>query len=286
MLGIFVHQQEGETAGSIDDTRLVPPSVPAREQRGERLEEKRQREAEIHRRLEERAASSAPSLQADTQMGRIADPVLSAPMTGKPVRATMLESRSPSRRLRSTIVIAPLVVVALGVALTLDYSIRGPASPPTATPPQTAATRTAPSATTSVPMDRVPSSPTKRAPAVLEPPPATPPPAAALGRAPETPYAAWNSTQLDRQDCQREAELHSLPSTTRVTLRFDNRRSTPVRVYWLDFAGKRVLYTTLAAGQTMYQPTFSSHRWMVTTEGDECLGVYEPVGGPSIAEIR
>jgi hypothetical protein len=91
---------------------------------------------------------------------------------------------------------------------------------------------------------------------------------------------------LDPQSCQREPDVRSDASYTAATIRFDNGRSSPVRVYWLDFAGQRVLYQSLAAGQTLYQATYASHRWVVTTVEDQCLGVYEPVGSRSIAEIQ
>jgi von Hippel-Lindau disease tumor supressor len=91
---------------------------------------------------------------------------------------------------------------------------------------------------------------------------------------------------LDPQPCPREPELKSDASTAAATIRFDNGRSSPVRVYWLDFTGRRVLYQSLTAGQTIYQPTYASHRWLVATEDDRCLGVYEPVGTRSIAEIQ
>jgi hypothetical protein len=45
------------------------------------------------------------------------------------------------------------------------------------------------------------------------------------------------------------------------------------------------LYQTIAAGQTLYQPTFQSHRWVVATEDDQCVGVYEPIGTRAIVEI-
>ena len=91
---------------------------------------------------------------------------------------------------------------------------------------------------------------------------------------------------LAPKSCQQETDLRSDASNTAATIRFDNGRSSPVRVYWLDFAGRRVLYQTLAAGQTMYQPTYLSHRWVVATEDDRCLGIFEPKGDRSIAEVR
>jgi von Hippel-Lindau disease tumor supressor len=90
---------------------------------------------------------------------------------------------------------------------------------------------------------------------------------------------------VDRQHCDTESQRPSVASDVAATIKFDNGRSTPVRIYWLDFAGRRVLYQTIAAGQTLYQPTFQSHRWVVATEDDQCVGVYEPIGTRAIVEI-
>jgi hypothetical protein len=91
---------------------------------------------------------------------------------------------------------------------------------------------------------------------------------------------------LAPQSCERESQLRSPASTTRATIHFDNGRSDPVRVYWLDFVGHRVLYHSLAAGQTFDQETYAEHRWVVATEDGRCLGLYKPLGERSIADIR
>jgi von Hippel-Lindau disease tumor suppressor protein len=91
---------------------------------------------------------------------------------------------------------------------------------------------------------------------------------------------------LEAHECEGAFAWPSLPSQVAATIRFDNGRVAPVRVYWIDFAGNRVFYQTIPPGQAVYQPTFESHRWIVTTEADECLALYEPSGSRSIAEIR
>ena len=89
-----------------------------------------------------------------------------------------------------------------------------------------------------------------------------------------------------------------LPAGARLAVgRQLHRRDDPIRqqpklarvrvCLWLDFAGQRVLYQSLAAGQTLYQATYASRRWVITTEGDQVsLAWPEPVGSRSIAEIQ
>lgn len=91
---------------------------------------------------------------------------------------------------------------------------------------------------------------------------------------------------LEAHACEGASAWPSLPSQAAATIRFDNGRVSPVRLYWLDFGGNRVFYQIIPPGQAVYQPTYESHRWIVTTEADECLALYEPSGSRSIAEIR
>jgi len=52
-----------------------------------------------------------------------------------------------------------------------------------------------------------------------------------------------------------------------------------VRLYWLDYEGKRVLYGNIPEGQTVRQPTFTSHPWVITDTNDKCLELYIPKAG-------
>jgi polyhydroxybutyrate depolymerase len=59
-----------------------------------------------------------------------------------------------------------------------------------------------------------------------------------------------------------------------VVLNFTNRHGSPVKIYWLDFGGKRTPYRTLTDGQSYSQPTFSGHIWIAADEMENCLGIY------------
>jgi hypothetical protein len=49
-----------------------------------------------------------------------------------------------------------------------------------------------------------------------------------------------------------------------------------VRLYWLDYSGKRKLYATIKQGAQYTQQTFDSHPWVVTDADDKCLAVLVP----------
>ena len=58
-----------------------------------------------------------------------------------------------------------------------------------------------------------------------------------------------------------------------TTVVFENRRSSPARLYWIDFDGQRKSYGTIAPGGTHRQATFAGHRWLVADDSDHPLGV-------------
>jgi hypothetical protein len=58
-----------------------------------------------------------------------------------------------------------------------------------------------------------------------------------------------------------------------VTLTVVNEGPAPVEVYWLSFAGIRVLYDTLQPGQSVNHLTYASDVWLVVdADTGECLG--------------
>lgn len=56
-----------------------------------------------------------------------------------------------------------------------------------------------------------------------------------------------------------------------VTLTFENRSAEEVDVFWLDYAGKPVLYRTLDPGESARQETFETHPWELISESGRRL---------------
>ena len=65
---------------------------------------------------------------------------------------------------------------------------------------------------------------------------------------------------------------HSLEGTVRTDIRFVNRTAGVVKVYWLDYSGRRVYYDTIAPGASVVQPTWKTHPWVVLDASGACIG--------------
>lgn len=92
---------------------------------------------------------------------------------------------------------------------------------------------------------------------------------------------------LDPQSCSAEDTERSLDSQTSTNIRFINRKAFRVKVYWIDFTGKRQHYFDLESDEVRDQQTFVSHPWLVTEAGDNqpCINVFFPNEKPGIVII-
>jgi hypothetical protein len=77
--------------------------------------------------------------------------------------------------------------------------------------------------------------------------------------------------------CDAEANYASQPSREPTGITFVNRSDKPVKVYWLNFRGERILYKSLPAGAQLVQQTFVGHNWLVTSSSEQCIGIFETV---------
>jgi len=78
------------------------------------------------------------------------------------------------------------------------------------------------------------------------------------------------------QSCSEENTLKSATGGTASTITFSNTTSTPLKVYWIDFRGKRVLYKSLAAGASYRQNSFTQHPWVITDADEQCVYILMP----------
>jgi WD40 repeat protein len=84
------------------------------------------------------------------------------------------------------------------------------------------------------------------------------------------------SSSLPAYNCNLESSLHSINGTTTAAIQFLNSSSVTQNVYWLNYSGTRVLYSTLSPGQSFLQPTFLTHPWVVTDSNNTCRAIYLP----------
>jgi dipeptidyl aminopeptidase/acylaminoacyl peptidase len=74
-----------------------------------------------------------------------------------------------------------------------------------------------------------------------------------------------------------EASLRPRPSTqtgVETSITFINRTEGDVEVYWIDSAGQRRHYATVAVGDRHQQHTYAGHSWLVTDKDGRTLGAF------------
>ncbi|MGP0058997.1 MAG: caspase family protein [Beijerinckiaceae bacterium] len=76
--------------------------------------------------------------------------------------------------------------------------------------------------------------------------------------------------------CSDEQSLKSVDARRPTGISFKNSRDTSIRIFWIDYAGKRKLYGSLSYGQSLSLQTFMTHPWVITNNVDTCIGVYLP----------
>ena len=67
-------------------------------------------------------------------------------------------------------------------------------------------------------------------------------------------------------------QARSTEGSTISQIEFVNASGTTVDIYWLDYDGNRVLYTTLADGASYPQSTWLTHPWVAVDQAGNCLG--------------
>ena len=78
----------------------------------------------------------------------------------------------------------------------------------------------------------------------------------------------------------------SLNSDTPTLVRFTNATCTSVSVYWLNFAGERVLYATLDPGASYVQPTCLTHPWVLVRATDSApIASFMPIPTYGVARV-
>ncbi len=92
------------------------------------------------------------------------------------------------------------------------------------------------------------------------------------------------------QACTLEPSLKSINSDVATFLRFTNRTSHPVVIYWLNYEGKRdpseEQKIMLKPGQSGFRQTYLTHPFVAADGTGKCLGIYEPRPDPSLAVIQ
>jgi von Hippel-Lindau disease tumor supressor len=73
--------------------------------------------------------------------------------------------------------------------------------------------------------------------------------------------------------------------TVSTSIKFVNKSQQVIKVYWLDYKGRRVLYGTPKPGEALPIQTFLTHPWVITDGDDNAQSIYFPDGQPRVIEI-
>ena len=101
--------------------------------------------------------------------------------------------------------------------------------------------------------------------------PAPAPPAASAA-----PPAASAAPPAASINCKEEGTLRSLEDKVQTSIVFTNKEDQPIRVYWLDYDGKRIPYGTIGKGEVFSTQTYVTHPWLITDAKDNCKAIYMP----------
>ncbi len=90
-------------------------------------------------------------------------------------------------------------------------------------------------------------------------------------------------------DCD-EKTLRSLEGSVKTYIRFDNYLGQDVNLYWINYEGERVFYSSLQPGRSILQETYVTHPWVVTKKSasgqEECVAIFQAASQPGVAEIK
>ena len=90
------------------------------------------------------------------------------------------------------------------------------------------------------------------------------------------------SQQLEKGPLRRTV---SPPSTTAITIVVENRSASAIEWSWLTFEGSLKRYAIIKAGDTLTQPTFEGHVWVVSRKGQR-IGWFEARGTKSTLLVK
>jgi membrane protein YdbS with pleckstrin-like domain len=79
----------------------------------------------------------------------------------------------------------------------------------------------------------------------------------------------------EAQRCTHEAEFPSRPTQPPAELTVVNRSDEDIKFYWLNRSGTRALYATLAPGGHVTQQSHLGAHWLVSTQDDRCVAIFD-----------
>lgn len=94
-------------------------------------------------------------------------------------------------------------------------------------------------------------------------------------------FAELNSLSL-----YSESSLRSLASEVPTKLKFVNKTSEAVDIFWLDFEGRRQRYGSIEPGEIFVQPTYATHPWVLADKKGSALAIFVATSKPASGILR
>lgn len=91
------------------------------------------------------------------------------------------------------------------------------------------------------------------------------------------------SASTRHPDEEKGAKSQAGEVTAQIT--FINKSGSNVKVFWLNYEGKRILYAELKDGESYNVDTYLTHPWLITDQDDNAWHLFLPKEQPQRIEI-
>jgi hypothetical protein len=94
-----------------------------------------------------------------------------------------------------------------------------------------------------------------------------------------------SSAALAEENCQSEKSIKSADSDKETKVQFKNVSKSKIKIYWINYDGKREFYSDVNPGKSYTQDTYMTHPWVVTDTNGQCVLLFRPLPGATVATI-
>jgi hypothetical protein len=95
-----------------------------------------------------------------------------------------------------------------------------------------------------------------------------------------------SSAAFAAEDCTSERSIKSADSDKETKVQFKNASKSKIKVFWINYDGKREFYSDVAPGKSYTQDTYMTHPWVVTDMTGQCVVLFRPLPGATVATIN
>ena len=91
--------------------------------------------------------------------------------------------------------------------------------------------------------------------------------------------AEFKEGQFKQSDCKNYSKMRSQKGKS-TTIYFDNQSKRDLKLFWIDYKGKKVFYSKIKSGKGFKQQTFVNHPWLIKDANDgTCLVIIKALRG-------